>query len=106
MSMDFGTTKTSIIQYYHDNYPWEYYKRYPEFCVKKLKLGDNALNRVLQDSDFDKKMSIIHKEYDIRREADDLDKKLPPIGERTREQVTEWLTNSSLTYDDIIGVGW
>ena len=106
MSMDFGTTKTSIIQYYHDNYPWEYYQRYPEFCVNKLSLGDSALNNALQIADFEKKMIILHKEYDIRKERDELDKKLPPIGERTREQITDWLTNSSLTYDDIVGVGW
>jgi len=106
MSIDFGTTKTSIIQTYHDHYPWGHYQTYPENCVTKLHLGDTLLNQILKDSDFEKKMIVIHKEYDIRKERDELGTKLPPIDQRTRQDITDWLTNSSLTYDDIIGVGW
>ena len=106
MSIDYGTTKTTIIQAYNDHYPWEFYQQYPETCVTKLHLGDKALNSALQGSDFEKKMIVLHKEYDIRRERDELGTKLPPIAQRTRQDITDWLTNSSLTYDDIIGVGW
>jgi len=106
MSIDFGETKTTIIQAYHDHYPWEFYQKYPETCVTKLHLGDTLLNQVLQGSDFKKKMIILHKEYDIRKEMDELKTKLPLITQRTRLDITNWLINSSLTYDDIIGVGW
>ena len=74
--------------------------------IKDLKIGVIGLGYVGLPLavEFGKIRSVLG--YDIRKERDELDKKLPPIGERTREQITDWLTNSSLTYDDIVGVGW
>ena len=103
--MDFGTTKTSIIQYYHDNYPFEYYRNYPETCVKKMFIEKSQMDKILTKFGTEDKLKILHKQYDVEKEQENLSK-LPSVDERTKDNITKWLMESSFTFDDIIGVGW
>ena len=56
--MNFGNTKESIINYYHAQYPWEYYKKYPEFCMNKLIISDESIDRVLSGIDVNLRRSF------------------------------------------------
>ena len=38
-TIDYGTTKDSIVKCYHKQYPMEHYKSYPETCVGKTTLS-------------------------------------------------------------------
>ena len=103
--MNFGNTKESIIDYYHEQYPWEYYKKYPEFCLNKLIISDESIGSVLSSIDVNIRRSFLDKQSKFHRDFESLSQ-LPAIENRTREQVTQWMRNSSIDYDDIIGVGW
>nr|QDY51874.1 hypothetical protein 1_259 [Mimiviridae sp. ChoanoV1] len=103
--MNFGNTKQSIINYYHEHYPWEYYINYPETCVNKLIVSDKTIDRVLSGIDVNLRRGFLDKQYQFHRELESLSQ-LPPIENRTRDHITHWLTNSSIDFDDIIGVGW
>jgi hypothetical protein len=103
--MNFGNTKESIINYYHEHYPWEYYINYPETCVNKLIVSDKTIDRVLSGIDVNLRRGFLDKQYQFHRELESLSQ-LPPVENRTRDHITHWLTNSSIDFDDIIGVGW
>ena len=64
-----------LIEDYRENYEDRYLLSYPEFCVNKLNLETYILNS------------------------------LPPVGERNRNQVINWMIRY-LSYDDILYVGW
>lgn len=103
--MNFGNTKQSIINYYHEQYPWEYYKNYPETCMNKLIVSDKTIDRVLSGIDVNLRRGFLDKQYQFHRDLESLSQ-LPPIENRTRDHITHWMTNSSIEFDDIIGVGW
>jgi len=64
-----------------DNYyESQYLLPYPEFAVKKLRIEDERILNLLDN--------------------------LPPIEERTREQVLKWMKDSELTRSDFDYVGW
>tara|TARA_B100001057_G_scaffold468817_1_gene528426 strand:+ start:1478 stop:1810 length:333 start_codon:yes stop_codon:yes gene_type:complete len=72
---DFNTLD-KLINTYYTKYPWNYYVKYPEFCVKKLKLSQNLLNT------------------------------LPCQNQRTRFHIKKWMLESNITLDNLIYVGW
>ena len=100
-----GNTKESVIDYYNVNYPWEYYKKYPEFCIKKLCMTEKEFDKVLNSLPEENRKGIIDKQYLLNIDRDSL-KTLSPLELRDRNTITNWLSESSLTYDDIIYVGW
>jgi|TARA_B110000261_G_scaffold146585_1_gene170884 hypothetical protein len=100
-----GNTKESAINYYHTNYPWEYYKNYPELCIKKMCMSEKEFNRVLDSIHMEQREKIIDKQYLLNIDRNSL-QTLPPLSLRNRTVITNWLTASSLTFDDIICVGW
>lgn len=61
-------------------YESEYLLPYPEFTVNKLRIRDERILNLLDN--------------------------LPPIEERTREQVLKWMKDSELTRSDFDYVGW
>lgn len=64
-----------------DNYyESQYLLPYPEFTVNKLRIRDDRILNLLDN--------------------------LPPIEERTREQVLKWMKESELTQGDFDYVGW
>ena len=100
-----GKTKESIIEYYHTNYPWEYYKEYPEFCIKKLCMNEKEFNNILDSIPMKDRETIIDKQYLLNVDRNSLIN-LPHMKLRNKDTITKWLTDSSLTYDDIIYTGW
>mgnify|MGYP000994529537 CR=1 FL=1 len=104
-TINFGTTKDSIVKCYHKHYPMEYYKSYPETCVGKTTLSEDTLMKSLVDMTHEKRMKILQSQIDIKEDEHNISM-LPPVEERTRNDVTKWLYDSSLTFDDICGVGW
>ena len=104
-TINYGTTKDSIVKCYHDHYPMEYYKSYPETCVGKTTLSEDTLMKCLSTLTHEKKMKLLQSQIDIKEDEHNISM-LPPVEERTRDDVSKWLYDSSLTFDDICGVGW
>ena len=105
-TINYGTTKDSIVKCYHKHYPMEHYKSYPETCVGKTTLSDDTFKEYLvKATDENEMLKIIQRRIDIKQDTQNISM-LPPVEERTRDDVTKWLYESSLTFDDIIGVGW
>ena len=104
MSNSFGTTKESIIDYYHHNYPLEYYKNYPEFAINKLCIKSTSTDNILKMLPKNDIKKFIESQYLLNIDKDSL-QTLPPLELRNRDMITEWLKNSSITYDNILGVG-
>jgi hypothetical protein len=105
MSYSFGTTKETIIDDYHHNYPWKYYKNYPEFAINKLCIKSTSVDNILKMLPENKIKKFINSQYLLNIDKDSL-QTLPPLELRNRDIITEWLRDSSITYDDILGVGW
>ena len=105
MSNSFGTTKELLIEYYHHNYPWEYYKSYPEFAMNKLCIKSTSIDNILKMLPENKIKKFIESQYLLNINKDSL-QTLPPLELRNRDIITEWLKKSSITYDNIIEVGW
>jgi len=103
--MSFPQTREKLIEHYDTKYPWEYYKYYPEFCINKLTCNQNQMSYVLENISEDKYRSVINKQYLLNIDSDSL-QTLPPIELRDRKTITDWLSKSSITYDDLLFVGW
>lgn len=103
--MSFPATREKLIEHYNINYPWEYYKNYPEFCMKKLCYTHTELSNVLTNINQNKYRTILNKQYLLNIDSDSL-QTLPPVELRNRKTITDWLSNSSITYDDLLCVGW
>lgn len=71
-----GNDVNKMIRYISITYPDEYYMCYPEFAVKKLRLNKSLL--------------------DV----------LPPLEERKRSNIKNWMTNMPLELDDWLYVGF
>lgn len=105
MSIEQATTKESLIDYYHSNYPWEYYQKYPEFAMNKICMTPESFESNLSQVPESQRKSYQDFHYKMNIDKQSL-QKLPPMELRNRDVITEWLKNSHLTYDDIMFVGW
>lgn len=100
----FPKNRNDFLTFLHEKYDWKHYKTYPEFCMKKLSFSPEQFGAITKDMDQDRLKKFINHQYLINIDNDSLCK-LPPVGIRTREHVTEWFKESSISYDDFIGVG-
>ena len=100
----FPENRNDYINFLHEKYDWKFYKTYPEFCMKKLKFTPEQFSAITKDMDQDLLKKFINHQYLINIDNDSLCK-LPPAELRNKTQVTEWFKNSSISYDDFIGVG-
>lgn len=74
-SREYKNVKELII-YYYQNYPEEFFLRYPELCVKNLKLNNDIL------------------------------KGLPKLENRKREHIRNWMFHSKLSLEQFVQVGF
>jgi hypothetical protein len=72
---EYKDVKELIISYYQ-NYPEEFFLRYPELCIKNLKLNDDIL------------------------------KGLPKLENRKREHIRNWMFHSKLSLEQFVQVGF
>ena len=100
----FPKNRNDYLTFLQEKYDWKYYKTYPEFCMKKLRFAPETFSNDTKDMEYIVLKNFIEKQYLINIDNDSLCK-LPPIGIRNRTDVTLWFKETSISYDDFIGVG-
>ena len=73
--MRFTQAEVELRNYYR-NYPWQAYKTFPEFIVKKMNLGIELLEE------------------------------LPSEDNRNRDMIYNWMKNRNFTYEELSWIGW